>query len=649
MSLSLSLSRFVCLAAPLLLLGNLFAAPTEPELIALLKNPGAPLADKMNACRQLQRMGTKSSIPALAALLSHEQLSHMARYALQSIPEPAVDSAFRSALYSVKGKPLVGIISSVGARRDTAAVEPLIAQLKNTDPEVVQAAARALGAIGSTTAARALEDAWTTAAPENRLAVGEGLLRAAEALFLARQRDPALAIFSKLRLPDVPQHIRTAATRGVVMCAADVPGAVLAELLRANDIRAVSAAVRTGMDALPTLGVLESLMQAAGQTTGDRKLLILQAIGQSGDPAALPALIAAAKLPSRDVQIAAVRAMAELRNPAAVPVLAGLLGDPAVGPAARDSLASLPGGEADAVAIKLLQSPEKAQRSLGLELAARRHLTAQLPAVLQALADPDPALRQTALRCAGELGGSAQIPLLLDLLGKASAADLPATEEAAAKVLARTSEAEAAAAIQARLTKAPPAQKIPLVRLLGSIGGPAALNASRAPLADGDKRVRETTIAALMSWKSPDAAPLLLQSAQKSADPSERLLALKGYCTLVSRGASQEPEKRIALCQEAAKVVQRPEEKKLLASTLGSIPAPGAVTLLLAYADDPATRAEACSAALTLAGKLIGGRKTPPAAVRELIAPLQKLAQTAEGKTAAQASALLQQAQAISQ
>ena len=120
----------------------------EAKLIAVLKSD-APRKDKADACRELALIGTKDAVAPLAALLGDEKLAHMARYALEPIPDPAVDDALRDALGKLKGRPLVGVIGSIGVRRDAKAVEPLSKLLKDTDPDVAQAAARALGRIGT--------------------------------------------------------------------------------------------------------------------------------------------------------------------------------------------------------------------------------------------------------------------------------------------------------------------------------------------------------------------------------------------------------------------------------------------------------------------------------------------------------------------
>ena len=93
----------------------------EAKLIAVLKSD-AQLKDKADACRELSIIGTKACIAPLAALLRDEKLSHLARYGLEPIPDPAVDEALRAALSELKGRPLVGVIGSLGVRRDKKAV-----------------------------------------------------------------------------------------------------------------------------------------------------------------------------------------------------------------------------------------------------------------------------------------------------------------------------------------------------------------------------------------------------------------------------------------------------------------------------------------------------------------------------------------------
>ena len=114
------------------------SAELETKLIGVLQSEGS-YQEKASACRQLSVIGTAKSIGPLAALLGDEKLSHMARYALEPMPYAGVDTAFREGLGKLKGKPLVGVIGSVGVRGDTQAVGMLAKMLHDRDGEVSEA------------------------------------------------------------------------------------------------------------------------------------------------------------------------------------------------------------------------------------------------------------------------------------------------------------------------------------------------------------------------------------------------------------------------------------------------------------------------------------------------------------------------------
>jgi HEAT repeat protein len=184
----------------------------EAKLIAVLKSDG-PLKDKADACRELSLIGTKAAVAPLAALLSDEKLSHLARYGLEPNPDPTVDDALRDALTKLKGRPLVGVIGSLGVRRDGKSVSPLSGLLKDSDPDVAHAAARALGRIGNPVAVEALTGALDTAPAANQPALAEGLFRCADRLAAHGQVAEALAICDRLNRPDAPAPVRDAAAR----------------------------------------------------------------------------------------------------------------------------------------------------------------------------------------------------------------------------------------------------------------------------------------------------------------------------------------------------------------------------------------------------------------------------------------------------
>lgn len=186
------------------------------ELIGVL-NSGASQKEKVDACRNLARVGTREAVPTLAGLLGDEKLAHMARYALEPIPEAAVDDALRAALGKLTGRLLVGVIGSIGVRRDRKAVGPLAKMLGNPDADVTRTAARTLGKIGTSEAAEVLGKALATAGDDLRPVVADGCLACAEALLAEDKRSEAAAICRSVGKADLPKHFRLAAAQGEML------------------------------------------------------------------------------------------------------------------------------------------------------------------------------------------------------------------------------------------------------------------------------------------------------------------------------------------------------------------------------------------------------------------------------------------------
>jgi len=182
----------------------------ETKLAAVLA-ADAPRAAKDFACRKLSLIGTAASVPTLAGLLGNAELSHMSRYALERMPCDEAAKAMRDAMPKVKGKLKIGVINSLGVRRDAASTGALVGLLKDGDKEVAAAAAAALGAIGSPEAAKAL-------LPVHQMAP-DACLVCAEQLLADGKKDDAKKIYSALVKADVPKHVKLAAMRGLLAVA----------------------------------------------------------------------------------------------------------------------------------------------------------------------------------------------------------------------------------------------------------------------------------------------------------------------------------------------------------------------------------------------------------------------------------------------
>lgn len=98
---------------------------------------------KAFACRQLWIIGTSAEIPVLAVALQDPKLSDIARYALENMDLPEVDSALIAALESPEPLIQIGAINSLAARKSNAALEAIKPLRKSKNKEVAAAAKHA--------------------------------------------------------------------------------------------------------------------------------------------------------------------------------------------------------------------------------------------------------------------------------------------------------------------------------------------------------------------------------------------------------------------------------------------------------------------------------------------------------------------------
>jgi type 1 glutamine amidotransferase len=193
-------------------------AEIEKALLGVLDSD-ATRAGKQFVCRQLSIIGTAQSVPTLAKMLTGEETSDMARYALERIPDPSVDEALRGSLRQARGNARIGIINSLGQRRDKGAVGSLNGILAGSDAEAATAAAAALGQIADSQAAGALAEAKGKASGKLLSVVLDAYLKCADQMVADGNKAGALAIYKELQATDMPKPIRTAALTGMINAA----------------------------------------------------------------------------------------------------------------------------------------------------------------------------------------------------------------------------------------------------------------------------------------------------------------------------------------------------------------------------------------------------------------------------------------------
>ncbi|MGE5295390.1 MAG: ThuA domain-containing protein, partial [Solirubrobacterales bacterium] len=175
----------------------------------------AKYAGKQYACRELSIIGTEQSVPALSGMLTSEEYSDMARYALERIPGEAVDKALLEAMGKTQGKVQIGIVNSLGERGCAGAAPEIAKMVGNSDQLVSGAAISALGKIGGPDALAALNKAVQSVPDAQKMVAYDALLKIADKMAAAGDKLGASKIYVSLNKEGVPSMVRTAAMRGI--------------------------------------------------------------------------------------------------------------------------------------------------------------------------------------------------------------------------------------------------------------------------------------------------------------------------------------------------------------------------------------------------------------------------------------------------
>ena len=603
-------------------------AALAKRLSGLLSAADATLDAKQFACRQISVIGTAAEVPAVSALLLDKDLSDYARYALERIPLPEAVAAVRAAMPKATERMKVGLINTLGVRRDAQSVSALAALLADKDAMIAGAAAAALGKIGGTDAAKALADFRGKAPAELKAIVTDAYLVAADQFVKDGKKDAAEAIYKEIYVPAESKAVRVAALTGLVATQGEKALAVLAPLMTGDDVQMQVIALRLAQG-IPGAEATKALAAMLPKLPAGAQIMLANQLGERGDAAAAPALIEAAKSDNESVRVASLRALGGVGDVSTVPVLVKAAAVGSTAGAATDALGRLKGADVDAALVKTLDGADVPVKSAVIQALAARKAVAAMPEVVKALADADAGVRKTSATALGAMGDDKAVSALIGFVNKAEKQDeLDAAEKALVAICDRAADrAKAGAPIVEAAGAAKGPAKASLLRVMPKIGDAAALGAVKAALKDADAPTAEAALRVLADWPDAAAAPDLLDLAKNNTNATFQVLALRGYIRLAGVPADRPAADKLKMLKEAMDLAKRPDEKKMALAALGEIGTLDSLKLVDPCIDDKGLCEEACQAAVKIGGK-IGGK----AEAKDVAATMEKVLQNSKNK-----------------
>lgn len=536
----------------------------ERELIAVLRSD-APPADKAVACKNLAIHGSAESVADLARFLSDEKLASWSRIGLEAIPGPAPDEAFRKALDSLQGKLLIGVINSIGVRRDAAAVDLLSARMNDQDVEIASAAAAALGKIGNPAATKILRTALAKGGPVKvRSAVAEGCVLCAERALTENNMADAVAIYDEVRKADVPRQRMLEATRGAIIARKNDGIPLLLECFRSPDRGLFQISLSTARE-FPGKEIDAALATELARATPERGALLVQAMADRKATVVLASVLKAAQAGPKPVRIAAIGALGRVGDASCLAPLLdiALEADADVAQNAKTALSDLPG---DGINSNILARLDKAQGKLYpllIELVGQRRIAA-IATLIKALDHNDKSVRAAALTSLGATVPADSLSVLItQVVTPKRAEDGPIAQQALKSAAIRMADREACAEqLATAFERAPAATKVALLQTLGAVGGTKALNTIGSAAKSSDPQIQDDSSRLLGEWMTADAAPVLLDLA-KTGPGRYQGRALRGYLRIARQFITQD-DQRVAMAQSAFEAAKSPADQKLV-------------------------------------------------------------------------------------
>ncbi len=577
----------------------------EHEMISFLESD-ALFAGKQFVCEQLSIIGTKESIPVLKTLLSKEKTANIALYTLQRIHDSAVDRALRELLSDAPRNIKIGIINTLGERKDKNAVNDLEKLVYDTDQQIAESAVTALGKIADENAAKLLADARSKTDGKLRNLVLDAYLLCADSFFEKGNISRAAIIYQELYNNENTIHIRSAAFRGRVQTNIDdAPDIILSVLKRDNrELQSVAVGL---LRELPGKPDLSAIIEELPNVSDLAQIQLLSAFAYRNESTARDAALEAVKHNDESVRVAALTALSKIGTDSDISLFVRVATE-ATGTdrqAARRSLDLLPDASVNQNIIDRISYSDPQVRAELVRSLGQRNAVSAINTLLNTAVDPDRSVRIESYKSLAIIAQPDNADKLIRMLIEE---ENNGVRNEAERTVVLVSQKIADVSNQAGpvLAQLPSVKNIDarssLLEVLGRIGDASALPAIRKELNSDNPDSQEAAIHALSTW--PNAQPLqeLLNVVTATDNETHKILALRGYINLVRIRSERPNVESIKLYMTAMEYATEVSEKRMVLSGLSGMwsGAVEALNIIAVYLEDSSLKPEAEAAIIRL-------------------------------------------------
>ncbi|NQT00398.1 MAG: HEAT repeat domain-containing protein [Planctomycetes bacterium] len=359
------------------------------------------------------------------------------------------------------------------------------------------------------------------------------------------------------------------------------------------------------------MGVTEQFAAELPKLPPNEQVLLIGALANREDHAALPAITTATSSTNVEVRTAAMYALGYFGNASCIDILVRAIesNTPNEKKAAIFALKNVGGTDADTAIAKIMQNSLPSVRRQLIQVLAERNAVDAVPALLSEAVHQDRKVRQGAFKALGRLADEEHLPSLIKLLVKmeddSSRREAERAVVAVSRKISQTSK-QADAVLAGLRGEKRVAVRCSLLRVLGGIANSKALRTLEAASKEANPAVQDTSVRALTKWPNAGAVEVLLEIYCNTKSQIHRLLALRGFVRLLSLPVQgRAAEKTLELCRRAMQQAKSSAEQKLVLSGVSNVSAPEALGMVESFLQVEEVKGEAAMAAIKIAGTIM--------------------------------------------
>jgi len=499
---------------------------------------------------EIQFLGRDESVAPVAALLLEENLTEESTMCLlalsKNIGADKVAAPIRDALAKANDKQRPIFVRALGMLKDRHSLAALTEAVESKDSNTRLMALHALANIADPSSEATLLHAAANEKGYNRQRATSWTLMYARNLAKADKAKASEVCHKLLKARPGPEDGNVQSN--TLHTLYDIQGSesidVLVDALDTKNMY-VRIAVGKLLARIPDASVTAKVAAQLKHDKPEIRSEVLDVLAWRGDASAAPAIMVAIKDKDEKVRLKAIHALSKTAKGEALPQLLSLVRgkDPKTREAARKALTYLPGGQVGNRLVEAYKTEETPEiRKTLIEMLHIKGGQSHVPIFLGAATDKDGSVRSAAFKALRSHASSEQIPQLLDILLELEAGD---QEQISHALVAATKQIEdpgkQTELILKRFTESQGKDRVSLLKVLGRIEGPDALNAVVAETKSEQVDMQTEAIRVLSGWEDKAAQGHLLNIAKSTKDTIQHVLALRGYVRLVEQYSMAAP------------------------------------------------------------------------------------------------------------